>query len=178
MFSRCKKQDAQFKWCQRRHEKWMNGDRWRRRCWCCLLAVVSSRHPRVGQSELELAAFLEQRFVSRACLVARFNAMSCSQHRWLERKPELWKPTQGIYLGALWVTSWGNKLPTPVFSSAATLAQAFSANLQICLQKCFKAKLIIHLQHWRCFTAKWWNEFVNVPLTSTVNRISLINVVK
>lgn len=82
----------------------MHGDRWQRRCWCCLLAVVYSCHPWVGQSELELAAFLEQRFVSRACLVARFNAMSYSQHRWLERKPEQWKPTQGIYLRALWVT--------------------------------------------------------------------------
>lgn len=129
------------KWCQRRHSeprKGENHDGWmmtNSHCccwWCrCLLAAESSGHWQVGRSQWELAAFLEQWLMSRAWFVPRLNAVSCSQHRWLERKPELWKQTQGIYLGALWVTSWWNKLSVPIarLQPCYHSGSGFSANI-------------------------------------------------
>lgn len=138
IFSSCKKQELAFKWCQRRHEKCASGGRWLTPLLVLIsifvfVDIVSSCHRRVGRSDWELAAFLEQRFMSRACFLPRFNVMSCSQHRWLERKPELWKPTQGIYLGALWVTSWWNKLgiPTTRLQPCCHSGSGFSANLKL-----------------------------------------------
>lgn len=90
-----------------------------------LLAAELSRHRRAGRSEWELAAFLEQWFMSHAWFVPRLNAVSCSQHRWLERKA--WAVETNPRHLSTWGLSGWNKLSVPI------------ARLQPCYHYMFKA---------------------------------------
>lgn len=151
MYSSCKKQKLASKWCQKHHEKCMSGE------WTmtnavvgvdnavfCLLWYLHATSGLGAPSESSQPFWSSGSWAMPALCPASTLCPAASTDG---LKESLSYGNRGIYLGALWVTSWWNKLGVPCCHSGL----GFSVNLK--LKNTNTHKLIMHVQRWRHFTA-------------------------